>query len=133
MKMLLIPVMCIVLLGCQSSMQTANGPESQTSNGEAESRIEELNTNPIFIGVVENGVLRIVYPKTAATSRIKFTNIEMQMAVPPESGELDLSTYEGMAIAIEGHNGGGDWIYSARVVDSGSPIVTALVRQVFDK
>jgi hypothetical protein len=132
MKAFLIPVMCLVLLGCQSSIPTAGSREPQTHAGEDEGGRENLNTNPILIGVVENGVLRIVLPKSFLSGSIRFTSIAMQMAVPPESGELDLSQYEGRAIAIQGHNGGG-WIYSARVIDSGGPIVTALVRQAFDQ
>ena len=54
------------------------------------------------------------------------------MSVPPETGELDLTQYEGSAIAIQGHDGGG-WVYSAKVIDKGGPIVTALVLQVFGR
>jgi hypothetical protein len=128
MKTLLISGMCILLLGCQSPTPTAKNPEPQTHPEE----FEEITTNPIFIGIVEDGVLRLVFPKPTLGGRIRFTNIAMHMSVPPESGELDLSQYEGKAIAIQGHNGGG-WIYSAHVVDEGGPIVTALVQQVLDK
>jgi len=128
MKTLLISAMCILLLGCQSPAPTAKNPEPQT-HPEA---FEEITTNPIFIGIVENGVLRIVFPKSSLNGRIRFTSIAMQMSVPPESDELDLSQYEGKAIDIQGHNGGG-WIYSARDVDIGRQILTALVQQVLDK
>jgi hypothetical protein len=54
----------------------------------------------------------------------------MQESVPPETGELDLTQYEGSVIAIQGHDGGG-WIYSAGVIDTAGPIVTALALQIF--
>ena len=77
----------------------------------------------IFIGVVEDGKLRVLLPKSVDT---KFTSIQMQESRPPETGELNLTEYEGCAVAIQGHNGGG-WVYSARVIDKGGPIATALV------
>ena len=116
MKMLLIPAMCVMLLGCQSPTPTAQSPKAETSVGD---------TDRTFIGVVENGKLRVLLPRPVD---VRFTGIQMQQAVSPETGELNLSEYEGCAIAIRGHDGGG-WVYSARVTDKGGPIVTALVRQ----
>jgi len=86
--------------------------------------------NQTFIGKVENGEFKVLSPKGAPSGIIKFTSIGMQEAVPPETGKLDLTEYEGSVIAIQGHDGGG-WIYSARVIDTAGPIVTALVLQVF--
>jgi hypothetical protein len=54
----------------------------------------------------------------------------MAASVPPETAELDLSVYEGKAIMVHGHDGGG-WIYSAMVIDQAGPILTAVVRKVF--
>jgi hypothetical protein len=54
----------------------------------------------------------------------------MQEARPPETGELDLSPYEGSAILVRGRDSGG-WIYSAEVIDHASPILTLVVRRVF--
>ena len=36
--------------------------------------------------------------------------------------------YEGRAIMVQGHDGGG-WVYSAQVVDHAGPILTAVVAQ----
>ena len=141
MKTLLVLAMCVVLLGCQSPTPTDWNPESQTAVGEDEGRNRnsqshlvrgERIANPTFVGVVEDGAFRIVLPKSDLSGGIRYTSIAMQEARSPESGELDLSKYEGRAIAIQGHDGGG-WIYSARVVDTGGPIVTALVRQIGDQ
>jgi hypothetical protein len=120
----------LLVAGCQSPTPTTQRPEPETSVGENEnSQIPTTESDNImdqtFIGVVENGRLRVLLPKSVGT---RFTAIGMQMAVSPETGELDLTEYEGSATAIQGHDGG-SWVYSARVIDTGGPIVTALVRQ----
>ena len=61
---------------------------------------------------------------------VRLTSLPMQAAQPPESGELDLTEYEGKAITVRGHDGGG-WIYSAEVIDQAGLILTAVVQQVF--
>ena len=86
--------------------------------------------NGIFLGLVENGKFKLLSPRPALPGDVRLTSISMQEARSPESGELNLTEYEGNAIAVQGHDGGG-WIYSASVIDTGGPIVTALVQQVF--
>lgn len=89
-----------------------------------------MNGNNKFLGIVQNGRFQRLTPEPAPAGSVRLTRISMQMAIPPESGELDLTKYEGSAIMVEGHNGGG-WIYSAEVVDKAGPILTAVVQQVF--
>ena len=48
---------------------------------------------------------------------------------PPESGELDLSDYEGKIILVYGH-GDGDWIYWASVEDRPALILPAVMQQL---
>ena len=88
-----------------------------------------MNAEQLFIGIVENGKFKQLSPKPAPLGEVRLTSIQMQESRPPESGELNLSEYEGNAIAVQGY--GGSWIYSAKVIDSGGPIVTALVKKVF--
>ena len=83
-----------------------------------------------FIGVVRNGRFMLLAPPTALGGWVRLTGIPMQAAQPPDSAELDLSDYEGRAIMVSGHDGGG-WIYSARVASMAGPILTAVVQQVF--
>jgi hypothetical protein len=141
MKTLLMSAMCILLFGCQSLTPKDQSPESRTvvveekspnRNNRSHTVREEHATNPMFIGLVEDGAFRIVLPESFSSGSFRFTGIAMQEARPPETDELDLGKYEGSAIAIQGHDGGG-WIYSARVVDVGGPIVTALLRQIGDQ
>ncbi len=44
---------------------------------------------------------------------------------------LVLTEYEGKAIMIRGHGGGGEWIWSTEVIDVAGPILTETVRKLF--
>ena len=87
-----------------------------------------MNGNDEFIGIVQVGTFLPLVPAPGAG--VKLTTIQMQAAVPPETGELDLTEYEGSAIMVRGH-GGGDWIYRAKVIDHAGPILTAVVQRLF--
>ncbi len=83
----------------------------------------------LFIGIVKKGLFQLLYPQPESPTLVRLTTTGMQDSVPPENGELNLVEYEKSAIAVEGH-ANGDWIYLASVVDTGEPIVTALVENV---
>ena len=95
---------------------------------------EYLLKQSLFIGVVKDGKFHLLAPRPSSpsTAAIRLTDIQMQEARPPESDELNLEKYEGKAVMVHGHNGGG-WIYRAAIVDGGGPLVTALVMKVFSK
>ena len=84
----------------------------------------------IFVGIVENGEFRSLWPVQSAIGTTELTSIRPQEARSPESGKVDLSEFEGKTIAVQGNDQGG-WIYSASVIDAGGPIITALVQHVF--
>jgi hypothetical protein len=84
-----------------------------------------------IIGIVEEGRLRRLWPKLASMEvGTRLTNIKPMQAIPPESGELNLSGNEGNIIAIKGYDQGG-WIYSAEVIDAGGVILKNLAMEVF--
>ena len=86
----------------------------------------------IFLGIVVEGKFNLLYPKPDFPGgEIRFTKIRMMEARSPESEEIHFHGYEGSAVAVQGDGGDSGWVHSARVVDTGGPIVTALVRQVF--
>jgi hypothetical protein len=60
----------------------------------------------------------------------RLTQIGMAESVGPESGEIDLAPYEGMALVVRGRDGGG-WIYEAEIVEEGGPLLTALVEWAY--
>jgi hypothetical protein len=83
-----------------------------------------------ILGIVEDGRF---YPiadanQPMAMMDLRLTRIAMYESVPPESDELNLDEFEGMAIMVEGLDGGG-WMYETIIVDKAGPIVTALVEQ----
>ena len=89
-----------------------------------------MNGNDQFLGVVQDGAFDLLSPRHPPGGSPRLTAISMAASVPPETAELDLSVYEGKAIMVGGHDGGG-WIYSAAVIDQAGPILTAVVQEVF--
>jgi hypothetical protein len=66
-----------------------------------------MNGNDQFLGVVQDGAFELLSPYHAPGGSARLTAISMQESVPPEMAELDLSVYEGKAIMVRGHDGGG--------------------------
>ncbi|HNS41088.1 MAG TPA: hypothetical protein PKJ56_12700, partial [Promineifilum sp.] len=88
------------------------------------------STGRILTRQENGGRFQPLSPAPTFPGTLRFTAIQMQESLPPESGELDLTPFENQAVLIEGHDGGG-WIYSARITDHASPIVTLLAKQLF--
>ncbi len=142
MKAILLAVAVLLSVLPSSGLEAA--PDSLTARGAAESdqpaeaaddsdgssaflTPAAPGSNGGFLGVVEEGSFRMLSPHTG-TARL--TRIQMQEARTPESEEVNLTDYEGRAIMVSGHDGGG-WIYSAEVIDVAGPILTAMVRRIF--
>lgn len=89
-----------------------------------------MNENDRFLGIVKNGKFQLLLPENLAGTSFRLTSIRMQEAVSPESREISLTEYEGEAIMIQGREGG-EWIYSAELIDEAGPILTVLVRKLF--
>jgi hypothetical protein len=107
--------------------------EQAPAKAERSSGIQEyLLKESLFIGIVKSGKFHVLAPRPSSPfpAIIRLTRIQMQEARPPDSAELTLEKYEGKAVMVQGHGGGG-WIYQAAVVDSGGPLVTALAMKVF--
>jgi hypothetical protein len=89
-----------------------------------------MSANNQFLGIVQNGQLQLFAPPSVSGNAVRLTSIQMQAAQPPESKELSLTRYEGRALLVSGHDGGG-WIYEAKIVDKGGPLLATVVQQVF--
>jgi hypothetical protein len=89
-----------------------------------------MNRNDKYLGVVHDGKFQQLLPVPGPGDRTRFTGIQVQQAVTPERGELELSTYEGSAIMIHGHDHG-KWVFSAEVFDEAGSILTAMVQEMF--
>ncbi len=92
-----------------------------------------MNEDDQFLGIVEIGQLQLLQPENLAGTSVRLTGIRMQEAASPESREIDLTEYEGKAIMVRGHDGGGEWIYSAELIDKAGPILTVLVQKLFSR
>lgn len=89
-----------------------------------------MNGENQFLGSVQNGQFHQFALPPASGGLVRLTSIHRQEAMTPESGELDLTTYEGRAIMVRGYGEGG-WVFEAKVVDQAGPILTEVVRRVF--
>lgn len=90
-----------------------------------------MNKDGKFLGMVENGKFQLLLPENLAGVSFRLTSVRIQEAVSPESREINLIEYEGEAIMIQGLENG-EWIYSAELIDEAGPILTILVRKLFN-
>ena len=79
-----------------------------------------------FIGLVKDGQ----FTPLDRNSPIKVTEIAIMQAQLPTP--LNLEQYEQKVIMISGQDGG-DWIYSAKIIDVASPILKTISLKIFSK
>lgn len=120
----LISLCLFALVGGMVSVQVFSGQPVMAG--------ENRSDDARLLGIVKQGKFYVLFPQRPVIAAVRLTKIQMQEARPPDSAELDLTEYEGKAIMVTGFDGGG-WVYRASVIDSGGPIVTALVEQVFSE
>ena len=84
----------------------------------------------LLLGRVEAGRFHVLDPAAIPYMTTRLTRIQMQEARSPDSAELDLSSYEGRLIVVQGHDGGG-WLYGAHVVQTVKWPLSALARLAF--
>ena len=89
-----------------------------------------MNGRNQVLGIVENGSFKRLEPGGPLGDVLRLTSIQKQEARPPESGELNLTEYEGKAIMVTGYIDS-SWVYEASVEDVAGPILTTVVQKVF--
>ncbi|NPV61804.1 MAG: hypothetical protein HPY61_04095 [Methanotrichaceae archaeon] len=90
-----------------------------------------------FLGIVENGRFTVLIPEAAGCCSVKLTRVE-HPAIPETDAviqhEISLTNLEGRAIMVKGSLPKFEgWLYSASVIDEGSPILTLVVKKLFGK
>ena len=85
-----------------------------------------------FLCVVKDGKITVLLPELQAGNVVRLTEMPMQAAIAPEVQEISVKKQEGKAIMVEGRSSGG-WIYSAELIDTAGPILSALVQKVFSR
>jgi hypothetical protein len=91
-----------------------------------------MTVNDRYLGKVEAGRFKLLWPMSAAGTHRRLTAMEMQVAQPPEMHELHLNEYDDQVIMVRGH-GDEHWIWSAEVIEVAGPILAAIAEQVFGK
>lgn len=88
--------------------------------------------NSAFLGIVEQGQLKLLASDHEATGSYRLTTIAMQDGQAPEGGEIELSEQEGLAIIVRGVESDG-WIFGATIIEQAGLILTAVAQQVFER
>lgn len=81
-----------------------------------------------ILGIVQNGSFISAQTK----KQMLLTTVKGPEAVSPQSGKIDLTRYEGMAIMASGQGKEGDEIlYGAEITETAGLILTLLVKKTF--
>ncbi len=83
-----------------------------------------------ILGIVRNGKFIPLENRSDISSPLRLTSIRIMEARTPESGELNLTAYEGAVIMVSGRPNG-DWLFSSAVIDHAGPILTAVALKAF--
>jgi hypothetical protein len=89
-----------------------------------------MTEKEIYIGIVRDGKFHTLLPEPTISAPSRLTEISRVEAIPPEARQVDLTQYEGKAIAVQGILDSFT-LYEASVIDVAGPIVTALVLKAF--
>ena len=83
-----------------------------------------------FVGFVQHGRFLRLTACEPVWQEVRLTSISMEMAVLPETTELDLTEHQGKVIVVCGHDSG-DWIYSATVAEVASPLLANFILRCY--
>lgn len=82
-----------------------------------------------YLVFVHSGRCQLLAPDRKGDCARRLTQIAMQEARAPESGELDLSEYEGCLLLVEGWENG-EWIHSAQILDQCDAAMSAALLEL---
>ncbi|MFW9864719.1 MAG: hypothetical protein ACFFEN_01345 [Candidatus Thorarchaeota archaeon] len=89
-----------------------------------------MTEKEIYIGIVRDGKFHPLLPEPTISAPSRLTEISRVEVIPPEARQVDLTQYEGKAIAVQGILDNFT-LYEASVTDVAGPILTALVLKAF--
>ena len=82
-----------------------------------------------MLGIVKDGVFILV--ETNETK--KLPSVGLVEATTPDSGLINLTQYEGKSILVSSQSIlDNEWIFGATIIDIADPIVTKLVKEVYN-
>jgi hypothetical protein len=86
-----------------------------------------------YLGVVNGGRFEpLAAERAGVAGALRLSTTALHAPEGPESGEIALEPYEGYALMVRGIDSG-DWILSAVIVEQAGQLLTAVVRQVFNR
>lgn len=89
----------------------------------------DINDSSDIIGIVKDG--SFIVAETNETK--KLTSVGLVDATTPESGLINITQYEGKAILVSSPQiSDNEWLFGATIIDIADPIVTKLVKEVFN-
>jgi hypothetical protein len=84
-----------------------------------------------FVGAVADGRFRRMFPRWVPDRYLRLTTVPVTDDAGPESGEIDLTPYDGEILRVRGDYREG-WIYAATIVERlPESILSIVVRQAF--
>jgi len=83
-----------------------------------------------FLGVVQNGQLRLLTSANIHGPKVRLMPIPAQESALPETEALDLTSYESRLILVRGHRNN-EWICSAAIVDVAGPELTRFILEYY--
>jgi hypothetical protein len=88
-----------------------------------------FNQDMTIIGIVNNGS----FIEAETKQHKNLTDVYMQEARSLESGQINLTQYEGKALLVfTPQPSEGEWIYAANITDIGTPITTQIVKKIYN-
>jgi hypothetical protein len=81
-----------------------------------------------ILGIVKDASFISAETKNTMT----LTTVQMQEATAPDSGILNLLQFEGKAILVSYQHISGDLVWGAEITDTSGPILTLLIKRIFD-
>lgn len=89
----------------------------------------DINDSSNILGIIKDG--SFIVAETNETK--KLTSVGIVEATTPESGLINLTQYEGKAVLVSAQQTSDDeWIWGATIIDTAEPIVTKLIKKVFN-
>lgn len=88
-------------------------------------------SNRPYIGVVEQGRLRVLAAESGVEGTLSVTGSFERDPADRDTAATDLAVHEGLVVLIRGVDDG-EWIYGAVVVEVATQLMTALAREVYE-
>jgi hypothetical protein len=113
----------------QHAFGQSNNNSSITDNNIIRDNLNEFEEDKNeIIGLVENGN----FIDADSKKILKLTRAHIMEAITPDAKQIDLTDYEGKAILVSFRQIDDEWVYAAAITDVADPILTKVIKKVFE-